>query len=116
MVKMLILAVAMTPFMAAADETPVADTPAAETVNEPTPEDEEAQARLRQELEQREAEKAQARRQNCEQARAQLAQVVDMPPRNVRQTLEDGTISRMTEEEHKAYVEKLRAVEAQDCD
>jgi hypothetical protein len=102
---------AMTPALAIADETPAVEPDASAQ----PPVDEEARARTLKELERRDAERAQALQQNCEQARAQLQQIVDMPPRNVRQTQPDGTVTRMTEEEHKAYIEKLHGIEAESC-
>jgi len=76
---------------------------------------EEEQARVREEIERNEAERAQARQKNCETARAELERLSDLPARNVLQTTEDGTVTRMTEEEHAAHLEQWRKAEAENC-
>ncbi len=76
---------------------------------------EEERARVRKELEQREAERNQQRQAICEQARAEIQRIADVPPRSVMRTNEDGSTSRMTEEEHAAHLGTLRTAETENC-
>jgi hypothetical protein len=76
---------------------------------------EEERAQVRQELEQRETERTEARQQNCENARAELQRLADLPPRRVTHVNESGEVARMTEEEHAAHIEKLRSAESENC-
>lgn len=77
--------------------------------------DDEERARVRSELEQRDAERAQQRQQICDQARNEIKSKGDLPARRVTQVNEQGEVSRMTEEEFAAHMEKMRAAETENC-
>ncbi len=96
-----------------ADSEPVADTAPAEPVITNTEGDEHIQ--VRDQLQQREDERAQLRQQNCASARAELQRLGDVPARNVFRKTEDGSTARMTEEEHAAHLAKMRAAETENC-
>jgi thioesterase domain-containing protein len=98
------------PAALAAEET---DAPAAAA--EISAEEAEEREQLRRELEQKEAARAQARQQICEQARAELQRMGDLPPRRFMYTNEQGEVVRMNEEEHRAHLDRLRAAEAENC-
>jgi hypothetical protein len=93
----------------------------AQETDEPAPpaevsaEEAEAREQVRSELEQKQAEHAQARQRICDQARAELQQMGDLPARRFMYTNEQGEPVRMSEEEHRAHLDKLRAAEAENC-
>lgn len=76
---------------------------------------EEERARVRQALEQREADHAQQQQQICDQARAEIQRIAEVPPNSVMRKNEDGSVSRMTEEEHAAHLAKMRSAEGENC-
>jgi hypothetical protein len=47
--------------------------------------------------------------------RAELQQMGDLPARRFMYTNEQGEPVRMSEEEHRAHLDKLRAAEAENC-
>jgi hypothetical protein len=95
------------------DSPPVAETTPTAPASPDADSDEHTQ--VRDELQQRETERAQLLQQNCESARAELQRLGDVPARNVFRTMEDGSPARMTEEEHAAHLAKMRAAEIENC-
>lgn len=76
---------------------------------------EEERAKVREELQQREADHAQQRQLICDQARAEIARLKDVPPNSVMRPSEDGSASRMTEAEHAEHMATLHKSEAENC-
>jgi hypothetical protein len=95
-----------------ADPEPAVDTAPAAPVPADTGDE---HTQVRDELQQREDARAQARQQNCAHARSELQRLGDVPARNVFRTTEDGSTARMTEEEHAAHLAKMRAAETENC-
>ncbi len=81
----------------------------------PVEEQLEEREQVRHELEQKDAAQAQARQRICDQARAELQQMGDLPARQFMYKNEQGEPVRMNEEEHRAHLDKLRAAEAENC-
>lgn len=99
----------------AAPEKSITTAPAeAPTISDDATDVEEREA-IRQELEQREATRAEELRLNCKKARAEITRMADLPARNVLKTDESGQIARMTEAEHAAHLEQWRKVETENC-
>ncbi|HXG29615.1 MAG TPA: hypothetical protein VNJ47_12305 [Nevskiales bacterium] len=105
---LLLAGAGLLPAVLAAEET---DAPP----DEVSAEEAEAREQVRRELEQKEAARAQARQQICDQARAELQRMGDLPPRRFMYTNEQGEVVRMSEEEHRAHLDRLRAAEAENC-
>ena len=77
--------------------------------------DTEEREAIRQELEQREATRAEQRRLSCEKARSEIQRVGELPARRVQRIDENGQQVRMTEDDQKAHLEKMRTIEAENC-
>lgn len=70
---------------------------------------------IRKELEQRDAGRAEQRRENCEKARTEIQRVGELPARRVQRIDENGERSRMTEDDQKAHLDKMRTIETENC-
>lgn len=92
------------------DRAPEAD--AAGVTDDP---DAEAKEKIREDLLKRDQARATQRQEHCERARAEIKRLSDVPARNVMRTDAEGNITRSTEEELQAELEKLRKVETENC-
>ena len=77
--------------------------------------DAEAKEKIREDLLKKEQARAAQRRKNCEFAQTEIKRLADIPPRNVMKTDAEGNITRSSEEDLQADLEKLRKVEAENC-
>lgn len=77
--------------------------------------DAEAKEKIRQDLLERDQARAAQRQANCEQARAEIKRLSDIPARNVMRTDAEGNITRLSEEQLQAELESLRKVETENC-
>ena len=77
--------------------------------------DAEAKEKIREELHKKEQARTAQRQVNCEQARAEIKRLSDVPARNVMRTDAEGNITRLTEEQLQSELESLRKVETENC-
>jgi len=77
--------------------------------------EEEQREAIRQELEQRDAARDEQRRLSCEKARSEIQRVGELPARRVQRVDESGQRTRMTEDDQKAHLDKMRTIEAENC-